>query len=218
MDDTLDRVQASTAVSEAFAFAAEFFGSMPVVKAHTLLVMPGQGERSRVDAAVREWERRQHSRLLIAGINPKEKTFEEYTHATLAEAPYRLRFNPDRVTVQLRAGNTLDQAEWAVDRIVEYGLREQDAVAVIATWYHAPRAYLTVLKSLRKRKLRIGLLPMWVSCPPADNIPEPDQHGAFRTYRQSVPGEWMRILKYKNDVASLAELREHIDWMHSVLR
>ncbi|MEU6074219.1 ElyC/SanA/YdcF family protein [Micromonospora sp. NPDC047074] len=174
----------------------------------TLVVLTGQGEQWRLTHAIRDWEADPGLRhLLVANGNPAEATYVEITLDHLRGLGLR---RVDGVQIQAEpAPNTGLQAAWIADQARE---RTSTGLALAASPYHLPRAYLTVLKALSTSGIRLPLVPVPVAVPPDTPVPET---GA--TAYDLVPGEVSRILTYMDRgwVATLEELRQYLRWLWS---
>lgn len=92
--------------------------------------------------------------------------------------------------------------------------RESDVTSIALTTspYHLPRFYLTVLKELERRNIRIPVVPAPAAVAPQTPIPETDV-----TSEDLIPGEVKRILTYLNKgwLATPQELRRYLSWLWS---
>lgn len=173
-----------------------------------LVVPTGQGEEWRLSHAIGRWEaNRGLSYLLIANGNPAEDSYLEITPAYLRglglrrSAGVHLQAEP--------APHTGRQGAWIVGQVEDLGIT---SLALTVSAYHLPRVYLTVLKALSQRGIRIPLLPDPVPISPDTASPE-----TRATAYDLLPGEAARILAYMNDhwVATLEELQEYLRWVWS---
>ncbi|MGK5739890.1 hypothetical protein [Micromonospora sp. URMC 103] len=173
-----------------------------------LVVPTGQGEEWRLTHAIRRWEANPAIRhLLVADGNPAEATYREITLPYLRELGLRRR---DGVHLQGEpAPHTGLQAAWIADRAEELGLT---SLALSVSPYHLPRVYLTVLKALGRKALRVALVPDPVAIPP--HVAAPETHA--NAY-DLLPGEAVRILRYADEgwVATLDELQHYLRWLWS---
>ncbi|MER7279132.1 hypothetical protein ABT369_32310 [Dactylosporangium sp. NPDC000244] len=171
-----------------------------------IAIASGQGEQWRFTHAIRAWEANPRlRRLLVANANPAEATYVEITLDHLRGLGLR---RTEGVHVQPEpAADTGRQAVWIAEQVRAHGI---GGLALAVSPYHLPRAYLTVLKELLRRGLRVPLLPSPVAVPPHRRIPET---GA--TAHELVPGELRRILTYMREgwVATPEELREYLRWL-----
>jgi hypothetical protein len=171
-----------------------------------LVIASGQGEEWRFTHAIRCWEANPDLRhLLVANGNPAERTYAEITVDYLRGLGLR---RVDGVVVQAGpAPNTGLQAAWIVDQVQERGIA---SLALAVSPYHLPRAYLTVLKALLDRGVRVPLIPVPVAVAPDTTVPET---GA--TAYDLVPGEVKRILTYVDSgwVATPKELQAYLGWL-----
>jgi uncharacterized SAM-binding protein YcdF (DUF218 family) len=103
--------------------------------------------------------------------------------------------------------NTVDQADWLRDKVKEFNIK---SLALCASYYHLPRAFLTVLKTFIKARIQIVIIPHPTATPPEAPSPEVNQ-----SQWDLIPGEIERILKYqkKGDVATIEELKEYLAWV-----
>ncbi|WP_433088373.1 hypothetical protein ACQP1P_20425 [Dactylosporangium sp. CA-052675] len=175
-------------------------------RVEAIAIASGQGERWRLAHAIQAWESNPRlRRLLVATSNPAEATYVEITLDHLRGLGLR---RTEGVEVQPEpAANTGRQAVWIAERVRDRGI---GGLALAVSPYHLPRAYLTVLKELLRRDLRVPLIPVPVAVPPHRRIPET---GA--TADELVPGELRRILTYMREgwVATPEELREYLRWL-----
>lgn len=169
-------------------------------------VMTGQGETWRLTRAIELWEADPAVRhLLVANANPAEDTYRDITAGYLRGLGLR---RLDGVRIQpAYAPHTAAQADWLADEFAALGVRD---VALVVSPYHLPRAYLTVLRAMDRRGVRVPLFPAPVPVPPGRAVPET---GA--TAYDLLPGEIHRMLRYADAgwVATPGELREYLDWM-----
>lgn len=171
-----------------------------------LAVLTGKGEHWRLTHGVRAWEADPGLRhLLIAEGNPAERTYPSLDPDALHAAGLR---RVEGVCVQpMPAPNTGLQAQWVADRVEALGI---GGLGLVVSPYHLPRAYLTVLKALLQRGLRIPLLPVPAAVPLHEPVPE-----SGRTAYELLPGEIERIVAYTDRgwLASLPELQEYLHWL-----
>ena len=171
-----------------------------------LAVPIGQGEEWRLRHAIRVWESDPEIRfLLVANGNPAERTYVAMTPGYLRQLGLR---RLDGVCVQPEpAPNTALQAGWITEQAWALGVR---SLAVAVSPYHLPRAFLTVLRAMTGRGIRIPLFPAPVPVPPHVTVPET---GA--TAHELVPGEMQRILRYADAgwVSTADEVRVYLAWL-----
>ncbi|MCW3839904.1 YdcF family protein [Micromonospora yasonensis] len=173
-----------------------------------LAVPTGQGEEWRLAHAIRRWEATPTiNHLLVANGNPAEETYQQLS------LPYLRRLGLRRVDgVQLQAEpapNTGLQGAWIARQVEALGIT---SVALSVSAYHLPRVYLTVLKALSNRGIRVPLIPDPVPVAPGTVAPETQA-----TAYDLLPGEAERILTYldKGWVATVTELQRYLDWLWS---
>ncbi len=190
------------------------------LSANAVAVFPGMGEEDRVEQGIRLWKLmilRDTSPahfLLIAGINDKERTFKEIDLQNL-EKTYgisKLEYPLKNISIIVRTKNTLEQAEWLRDKVLELKIKD---ITLCTSYYHMTRAYLTVLKTFIKASMRIPIFPCPTATAPETISPEMD-----RPQIDLVPSETERILKYQktNDVATKKELEEYIAWLWKIYK
>ena len=176
-----------------------------------LAVPTGQGEHWRLTHAIRMWEANPRLRLmLVANGNPAEHT---YTGLSL-DALRDLGLSRTR-EVHVQPGpapNTGRQAAWIAEQVRERGIT---SLALAVSPYHLPRAYLTVLRELDRRNIRIPVIPAPTAVAPHTPVPET---GA--SAYDLVPGELKRIVMYTADghVATPQDLARYLDWLWTVHR
>ncbi|MDG4785715.1 hypothetical protein O7626_07180 [Micromonospora sp. WMMD1102] len=179
-----------------------------VDRVDALVVPVGQGEEGRLRHAIRRWEtNRDIGHLLVANGNPAEETYTEITLDYLRGLGLR---RLDRVHLQAEpAPNTGLQAGWIAEQVDVLGLA---SLGLSVSAYHLPRVYLTVLKALGRRGVRVALVPDPTPVPPGSAVPET---GA--SAYDLLPGEAVRILSYQQRgwVATLDELRQYLHWLWS---
>lgn len=168
----------------------------------------GQGEEWRFTHAIRVWEANPRLRhLLVTSGNPAEKTYTEVTLDYVRGLGLRRRegllLQPDP------SPNTGRQAAWIADQVHASAIT---SMALATSPYHLPRFYLTVLKELERRGIRIPVVPAPAAVAPQTPIPET---GA--TSYDLIPGEVKRILIYLNEgwLATPQELRRYVSWLWS---
>jgi uncharacterized SAM-binding protein YcdF (DUF218 family) len=105
------------------------------------------------------------------------------------------------------APNTALQAAWIAERVLELGIR---SFALTVSPYHLPRTYLTVIKALLDRGVRIPMVPA-----PAHTPPHLEVLKTGATAYDLIPGEMQRILSYADNgwVATPKELRAYLVWL-----
>lgn len=175
-------------------------------RADAIAVPTGQGEDWRLAHAIGIWESNPEIRhMLLAEGNPAERTYRPITPEQLRSLG--LRREAGTVIQDGPGPNTAVQMEWIADQVEALGL---SSVALCVTPYHLPRAYLTLLKTLISRGIRMPLLPMPVALDPA--APMPETNAAFYDL---LPGELLRIHRYQEHgwVATLNELRIYLKWL-----
>lgn len=171
-------------------------------------VATGQGEEWRFTDAIRAWEVNPRLRhLLVTSGNPAEKTYTEVTLDYLRGLGLRrregLQLQPDP------SPNTGRQAAWIADQVQKSGIT---SIALTTSPYHLPRFYLTVLKELERRGIRIPVVPAPAVVAPQTPIPETGV-----TSEDLIPGEVKRILTYQDKgwLATSLELRRYLSWLWS---
>ena len=205
-----DRIVPGNEVSMFFSLATFIF-TIPDVTTmvDALAVFPGMGEDERVEQAIINWQLPINSSryFIIASPNYNEETTRIITPDVLRNPPFNLkRF--EGVIIEDESSNTKEQTERVLKRVRQYDLK---SLALFASPFHLPRAYLTLLKTLIDAKLKeVAITPGQVFKSPGSVIPE------FRTTAwEAIAGEVRRIKKYqvKGDVATLDELREYLVWL-----
>jgi hypothetical protein len=187
-----------------------------------ILVVPGQGEWTRLTYAIRMFNLHPEIKyLLIAGHTWNEKAFAKLDipylrKLGLTRSDGEVRFTDwdnlpnaecrtDEVVVKAHAYHTLEQASWMVEKVQELGIT---SLALVAPPYHVVRVFLTMLKAFLRHGLEpIPMIPFSVpesleTTSPQNDMPMWDLQ----------PGEFERIRTYreKGDVATLAELRAYL--------
>ncbi|MFV2114805.1 ElyC/SanA/YdcF family protein [Micromonospora sp. LOL_025] len=196
----LDVVKALTAILTLPPSAAQHVDA--------LVVATGQGEQWRLRHAIRSWEANPGLRhLLVTNGNPAEETYLELTLDHLRGLGLR-----HCEGVRLQAGpapHTGRQAAWIAEQAQGLGIA---SLALAVSPYHLPRAYLTVLKALDRKNLRLPVIPVPVAVSPDTPVPET---GA--TAYDLLPGEVKRILTYMDEgqVSTLGELQQYLRWLWS---
>jgi hypothetical protein len=188
----------------------------------TLLVVPGQGEWTRLIYAIQQFNLHPEIEfLLIAGHTWDEKAFvkldiDYLRKLGLTRANGVIRFTDwddleeaecrsDEVIVKAHAYHTMEQADWMVEKVGELGIT---SLALVAPPYHEVRAFLTLLKAfLRAGVEPIPMIPYGIPESLETISPEQDE-----SMWDMQPGEFDRIRKYrlKGWVATLAELRAYL--------
>lgn len=196
----MDVMTAFTAILALPASAAD--------RVDALAVPTGQGEEWRLTHAIDRWQARPEiNHLLVANGNPREATYRELT------LPYLRDLGLSRLDgVLLQTGpapHTGLQAAWIADRVGELGIT---SLGLTVSPYHLPRVYLTVLRALDERGLRIALVPDPVTVPPHTAVPE-----THATAYDLLPGEAARIVRYADSgwLASLDDLKRYLRWLWS---
>lgn len=163
-------------------------------------------------AALRDWEFEDNDNkhcLLVAGQHP------EASNRPKLKALNGSEINGVKIYSQANADNTPQQAAWVADMVEQLGL---EALAIRAHPFHGARAFLTQLATFKKRGLdrKVVLLPWWRPFNPFAQRPltEPWPEEVWSD-AELIPGEAKRIHDYsaKGDVASLADLKEYVDWL-----
>lgn len=211
MSEVASRIMQETPTGEIAGMAMMLYTVPRVIhRVDAVAVLPGLGERWRIDDATAAYDNNPQARhLLVAGINDTEATFEQPT-ASLLRDVYGMQ-REDGIRIQQGAQHTGEQAEWLAETVETEGI---DSMALFVSPYHLLRGSLTVMKALIKRK-RIPLIPMPVHIPPSVNIPEMTAKGKPTDAWGMLPAETGRIPGYqeKGDVATADELRDYINWM-----
>lgn len=212
MSEVLGRVMEHNPEGEMAGMAMMLY-SVPrfVDRVDAVAVLPGLGERWRLDDATGAYDNNpQARRLLVAGINPHEETFEQPTSELLHDVFGMQR--TDGIRIQNGARNTPDQTEWIADTVEAEGI---ESMALYVSPYHLLRGSLTLMKSFIKRNKQIPIIPVPVHVAPSITIPEMAAKGTPLDAHGMLPAETKRITTYQagGDVATAAELRNYIDWM-----
>lgn len=182
-----------------------------VDRVDAIAVLPGLGERWRLDDATVAYDNNPQARhLLVAGINPNEETFEQPT-PELLRGVYGMQ-RTDGIRIQNGARNTPDQTEWLVDMVEAEGI---ESMALYVSPYHLLRGSLTLMKSFIKRDKQVPIIPMPVHVAPTIVIPEMAAKGTPLDAHGMLPAETKRITTYQagGDVATAAELSNYVNWM-----
>ncbi|MEE6258899.1 ElyC/SanA/YdcF family protein [Plantactinospora sonchi] len=177
----------------------------PVGQVDAVVVPTGQGEQWRISHAIRRWEADRDIRcLLVANGNPAERTYHEVTMPYLRRLGLR---RLDGVHLQAEAApNTGLQAAWVADRVEALGVT---SLAISVSAYHLPRVFLTLLRALSQRGVRVPLVPDPVPVSSGAAVPETGATGY-----DLLPGEVERILRYADEgwLATPEELRRYLRW------
>ena len=191
--------------------------SIPLVllqRVRAFIVFPGVGEIWRIGDAVAWWENKENVRaefFLIPGMNLRERTAITLNVEVLKEKFGLVR--EENVIIRPHAEHTKDQAEWAREKIEEYGI---SSIALFVSPYHITRAYLTLLKSLLNKKIFIPIIPVPAYVAPHVEIPETGVNAW-----EMIPGEVERIEDYqkKGDTATFEELQNYLDqfWKSNIV-
>lgn len=180
------------------------------LSADALYVLPGQGEWWREAAAIRDWEGFgcRAARLIIAGSYGNEATWEAPTLARYMKEPFNLT-RTTNVILHDHAHHTAEQAAQMVTDVRTQGL---SSIALYASPYHLPRAYMTFVAALYKfvGADLIPIIPVPTPMSPGTIVPETGMNA-----RQLMPGELARIAQYqpRGDVASYDMLDEYLEWL-----
>lgn len=170
-------------------------------------VFPGLGESWRVKHAIKLYENNVPliEYLMVAGHNPSEKFFEDFSMEGLRKDPFNL-IHVEGLITTAHATNTVEQCQWVCSIVKEHGLT---GITLTASPYHLLRAYLTLLKTFLKEGFdEIPLIiPSPAIVPPHEVIPET----GINAWGMS-PAEIMRIPKYQElgDVATFEEFKQYL--------
>lgn len=179
--------------------------SIPVecaTEADALVIFPGLGETWRVSQALEYWGTTKAQYLLIAGTHIGEETEPIKTLPNLKRV-FGIK-DTSGIFTQVHTNNTKGQAVWVSEMVERLGIK---SIALFAPAYHIPRAYLTILKSLKKK---VPMFPVPTKVSPTTVVPETHvQHWTM------IPGEMERILKYqeKGDIVSFKEFKNYMNWL-----
>jgi uncharacterized SAM-binding protein YcdF (DUF218 family) len=171
-----------------------------------IVVLPGQGEWSRLRTAIRAWETNPGVRyLLVAGHTQTEEEYEVLTVDRLADFGLTRR---EGVIIEAHAWHTAEQADWLARKVEELGIT---SLALCATAYHLLRAYLAMI---------MGFIRNHVDWVPMIPLPVPVSPGTISPLNRVpqdtlINGELDRILLYqpKGHVADLSTLQGYLRWM-----
>jgi len=209
----IPRLERASPESNAFAYAA-LVGGIPRVQTEAFAVLPGLGENARIFHALEKWKSGRFTHLLIAGLFPQERTAIDFDIATLRKKPFNIR-KTRGVHTQVHADNTLAQALWLAQRVIDLRI---GSLTISAPPYHLPRALGTVWKTFMRAGISVRdcyLVPDATPMAPLDMVPEISAHAV-----EMMPGEYRRTLSYgvKGDVATLPELVAYVEQLVQVLR
>ena len=117
---------------------------------------------------------------------------------------------------QIEAFHAGDQAVWLWNLVTELGL---EALALYVPGFHLSRFYLTALRHMNKRGLRIPLLPWQEPVNPTGDFKlaftNVDQ---WESHVDLALGDAAKILQYVDDVATYDELKDYFDWLFNQSR
>lgn len=186
--------------SELFLTLSMIFGiHADQKKLDALAVFPGLNESFRYQYAIHLWQKKETGAKFLFIAHSNGVKLEH-----LKKSPYYLH-RLSNVFLQEDAHNTKDQAEWLYKEIASR--KKIKNVGVISSFYHFPRAYLSLLKthhiSRNKRKIRFIPLPA---------LPLSRKNNLTRFYMQRTKKEIKKIPAYqkKGDIATLKELEKYI--------
>lgn len=168
---------------------------LPLRPSDAVVVFTGLGEHHRVSHGLSLRRCGWAEYLLVAGMNQQQnQQFGAYTEEWLAQ--YLGQSEKAKVFVLEEAPTIIDQANWALDIAKEHSFT---SLIITASFYHLPRAFLTLLKAMLKRGERLNLVPA---------SSEPTLPNEYRL----IPGEVRRIIGYQKsgDVATFSELLAYL--------
>ena len=190
------------------AFMAVLFNG-PLAPTDAICVFSGDGI-TRLQACVGALRQGiAHWVLLSGGVDDPPHSL---TSADMTTRMVEYGLAPKRIVEDPDSRNTHDQAEWLAGFMQE---RDLESVTLVASPYHMPRAYLTVLQSLKNRDMTedVLVLPLpagqteWWGCPDGLDV----------TRMDLFPGELAKIDEYgaKGHVASYADGLEYLRFWES---
>lgn len=154
-------------------FLAMLFAA-PLRTSNALVVLAGEDGKARLEAGLQLMRHGVAPRLLITGGRHEPPAI--LGAGALEDEALSAGCAPDRLMVETRARNTREQAE----ETIRLALAEEwDAITLVASAYHLPRAFLTFVATLGQMEGgapalpdRLRILPFavshtrWSECPP----------------------------------------------------
>lgn len=206
---TLDIATVSAALTDRERFLAVLFNG-PLLPSDAVVVFSGDG-KMRLDAAVGILRQRAaHWAVVSGGVDDPPHSLNA---ADSARYLVERGLHPERIICDNDSQNTRDQAEYLAALCARMNF---ERVLLSTSPYHMPRAFLTVLASLRAAGLSdsVVVLPL-----PAGNAPWTGKPDGLEVTRMGLfDGELRKIEEYraKGHVASYAEgLAYLMEWEQS---
>lgn len=170
--------------------------SGPLMKADAIVVLTGDGE-ARLPTAVELFRQGGAPGIVVTGglNNPPHSL----PASTLAVKLMGAGVAPDRIVIDNDSMHTQEQAQFLLKLCAE---REWKRLLIVATSYHLPRAFLTILKALidAGKAQEIRLIPA-PACAPWWEAP-----AGLETHRVDLlADEFQKIERYGEHVASFAQ-------------
>ncbi len=147
-----------TAESEYFKLAT-LMGGIGVARqedVRAVIAMPGIGNNNRtLEGATSAMWNNDDQLLLVAGYHVKGKFSLNGTLDMIYDVGYDI--DSERVRVQGTAKHTGEQAVWVAQQVEELGI---ESALLHVSDFHLLRNWLTTLEALRRRNIRIPLVPV----------------------------------------------------------
>lgn len=166
----------------------------PLLPADAIVVLCGEDADARAAVALELFAQGAAPVIVCAGglsDPPRRRDARHVSTRLLAEG-----VAPDRLIVETGSTNTHEQAVHVVEMAVA---NDWKRLIVVASGYHLPRAFLTFVKAVGDRAIR--LVPMaptqlsWWDCPP----------GMTETRLALLATDLAKVDEYAADVATVAE-------------
>lgn len=185
-------------------FTAMLF-TLPLLQSDLGVVLCGQDAAPRIAAGAELMRSMGCPKILLSGGVDGPKGVIGADRAKGKMMGYGV--NPGLIEIEVESQNTKEQAVNVINRLED---KPTQNLMLMASPYHAPRAFLTFLRELQARAMthKVRLL-----CLPASQCKWSDKaEGSEETRLALYEDEFRKIEEYGPDVATYAEGVEYLSW------
>ncbi len=181
-------------------FLACLYGG-PLLTADAIVLLAGEDSQPRADVAFGLFTRGAAPGILVTG-----RATTDGPHTSADDAATMLMAHgcaPDRITVDRQAEHTRGQA---LRLITAARAGDWRRILLVASAYHLPRAFLTVVKALDEAALTLHVVPVAASQAPWFGCPA----GMTETRLERLATDLAKCATYGDHVASWSEGLDHL--------
>lgn len=176
--------------------------NQPLKKADAIILLEGDGSnrlRKAVDLYKEEW-----ARLIVFSGAADDPAHGSIIFSKLRSIFTKSGIPENKILLENKSQNTRDQAVEVMELISKNGWKR---IILVASHYHQLRAFLTFLKSMKEKKLKIEIINA-----PANNLSWFEQTPWGRRI-DLLEEEFKKIKRYQKHTVSFKEGIRYLQWL-----